>query len=365
MVSFIRMKTTKKIMVGVFLFYSALSVSAERYCAITYKLNGGRFGDNILSYVRAKWLSFKHNIPLFYEPFQYSEKLNMSQTEETWNATLNEKKYTRTQQISLILNERLSRVLFVSIYNRKNNDLYENMVKYPLFGEEIKNKLQPIEPVPLLTLPSDKITVAVHVRKGGGFDQPLGSLSLYDSSEKIDVTGEERKLYYRKYADYMEPTKFPPDQYYIDQIKQLSTLLNDTRLFVYIFTDDQMPHEIVNRYKQAVGKDNIEFCCRMDENAHDKNVLEDLFSMAQFDCLIRAESNLSWVAQILGNHKIIIFPVRAQWRRDRVIVDCVNIILRDSVKNIFMQYQSFNDIAKEHIVSLWQEESENKLLTLI
>ncbi len=43
--------------------------------AIAYGLNAKRFGDKLISYCHAKWISYKHNIPLLYRPFTRSDKL--------------------------------------------------------------------------------------------------------------------------------------------------------------------------------------------------------------------------------------------------------------------------------------------------
>jgi hypothetical protein len=57
------------------------------------------------------------------------------------------------------------------------------------------------------------------------------------------------------------------------------------------------------------------------------NVIDDYWNMAQFDCLIRAASNFSRSAQLLGDHKIILFPKHAGWIDDKNIVDVVGIAL--------------------------------------
>src|SRR5438105_15457461 len=62
---------------------SALSIciADESNNAITWQANGGRFGDNLLSYARAKWLSYKYNIPVLYQPFPYADELLLHENE--------------------------------------------------------------------------------------------------------------------------------------------------------------------------------------------------------------------------------------------------------------------------------------------
>ena len=38
--------------------------------------------------------------------------------------------------------------------------------------------------------------------------------------------------------------------------------------------------------------------------------MEDFFAMTKFDCLIRPESLYSIYAERLGNHEVIIYPIR-------------------------------------------------------
>src|ERR1700742_2068654 len=73
-------------------FFILSLVSIPFYCltkndpsAITWEPNGGRFGDNLLSYSRAKWLSYQYNIPLLYLPFRYSDQLRLHQNENMYS----------------------------------------------------------------------------------------------------------------------------------------------------------------------------------------------------------------------------------------------------------------------------------------
>jgi len=69
----------------ILLFTHAIACSTS---AITWEPNGGRFGDNLLSYSRAKWLSYKFNIPVLYLPFKYSDQLMLHETEAMYTLEL-------------------------------------------------------------------------------------------------------------------------------------------------------------------------------------------------------------------------------------------------------------------------------------
>ena len=156
--------------------------------------------------------------------------------------------------------------------------------------------------------------MAVHVRKGTGYDQPLLSYQCFDNSTGRVVNNpcvcEAHKDYF---VDKAYPVKFPPDQFYINHIKWLSEYYDNKSLYVHIFTDDPFPKVLRDQYEAAVNRQNIVWGCRENNNAHDQNVLQDLFDMAQFDCLIRSGSNFPQIAQLIGNHKMVIYPRDFEW----------------------------------------------------
>ena len=45
---------------------------------VTYSLDAGRFGDQLINYMKALWVSCKYDIPLIYHPFSYSDLLELS-----------------------------------------------------------------------------------------------------------------------------------------------------------------------------------------------------------------------------------------------------------------------------------------------
>jgi len=329
---------------AIFCLYTMTMCLSSKNNAITYKLSG-RFGDNILQYSRAKWLSFKYNIPLLYKPFKHSDKLAMHHLEKTTYTPEIEKQFKHIINLKsdfhININTNTAHTLFIKGNIQQSTKipyniilLYEYMIQHPQFGEELKKMLQPTIPLSTINLPADQVAVAVHVRKGSGSDKPLISPQEYSNHEHL-ITYQEQlmeKGYF--FADQNWPTKFPPEQYYIDQIKKLSSLLNDVPLFVYIFTDDQNPQEIAERFKKAIKKPNITFAYKENNTFNYRDhVIEDYYNMAQFDCLIRSSSHFAFAAQLLGNHKIIIYPQHAQWIGDKIVVDKIGIILREPYIN--------------------------------
>lgn len=298
-----------------FVLFFCIHIQCER--AITYEFNGGRFGDCLSTYCKAKWFSHKHKLKLIYKPFTYSDQLIMHTTEFLYseNQIQSFDKIVKVKNEADITSNKDKNVLFVSTFYSQTPGLYEYGFQDIQFAQEIKKALTPIVPMPLIEKPDNSITAAVHVRKGGGFDQPLASEQIYKKSEQ--------------YADQIWPTKFPPDQYYIDQIKVLKKLVGvNTHLIIYLLTDDPNPAALVEKYTEKLNDPLISFIFRGKDNSHDSNVVEDFYIMAQCDCLIRSSSLFAKAAQLLGNHKIIIYPISGKWADGKVIIDPVGITLR-------------------------------------
>ena len=42
--------------------------------AVTYKFGGGRFGDQMLTYLHAKWAAYCYKLDFYYKPFTFSDR---------------------------------------------------------------------------------------------------------------------------------------------------------------------------------------------------------------------------------------------------------------------------------------------------
>ena len=81
----------------------------------------------------------------------------------------------------------------------------------------MRELIRPIEKIEDLNLPKNRIPVALHVRRGGGFDPP----------HRIKE----------------QPRKFPPDIYYIEQIKFLFRYLDGLPLHIHILREPQVDED--------------------------------------------------------------------------------------------------------------------------
>ena len=128
------------------------------------------------------------------------------------------------------------------------------------------------------------------MRKGGGFDQPLST----DNVEQNNGTT-------KKFADEIWPTKFPPDEYYIEALVKVTKLIEPHySIEVHLFTDDQNPEKLAKKYFDAVADSRIKFIYRKNDNAHNRNVVEDYHAMAECDYLIRSSSLIAKASQLVG-----------------------------------------------------------------
>lgn len=294
--------------------------------AITYDWSGGRFGDNILAYLHAKWLSIQYpELKFYYRPFKYSDQLVLHQKEQQLNKEYFDENKKESEVNNLLVQNEEPRLIKKTLTKKNliidpdSNYLYvvpyfsefdfehklywwnahwirfEIDWKDPIFYQEMRKMVRPInEELLKVEIPNGFISVAVHVRKGGGFD----------------IEG-----YFR------EPLKFVHGYFYIDQIKKLSELFNHAGLYVYIFTDDKNPEDIIDWFKRHLRNyGNIWLDCRSKDNYHDSNVVEDFFAMTQFDCFIHSLSTYSFLISKLGNFKVEIFPT--DWTfKEQIIVN--------------------------------------------
>jgi len=343
--------------------------------AVTYELNNGRLGDHLLAYIKAKWISFHYNIPLLYKPFEYSQSLCIHTHEKQFKEKINKKYdikkiYTTDDMLSNFSDRNTLFIANLKFHAPEISNLlllHQYILNNENFFQELKLSIKPVV-IETNTLPEttqNMITIAVHIRTGGGYayDRPLVSEQVYpspgyitrytikplyisrDKSEiqfdntffaerKMDDFGFNYSAMTWKETNYLSadkehPKRFPPLQFYIDQINYLHRKFYNMPLFIHIFTDHANPQELVDSIKQQVDSDNIRFHYRNHSNTHDSHVIEDLFMMMPYDCLIRPASSYSKVAQLLGDHKVIIYPKSAIWLEEYTLfINEVDVIFK-------------------------------------
>lgn len=272
--------------------------------AITWKPNGGRFGDNLFSYCKTKWASRMFDIPLLYFPFPYSDELVLHENERMYTEEKHKQFHTTVQLIKSP----------PYVLSKNNNTLYICRWKTDIvvdwsdqdFLAEIKKNILPRYSLEKIAIPEGIISIAVHVRNGGTF--------AADTSQEKDRC----------------PLRFAPEEFFIEQIDRIAHMFPEDNLYVHIFTDHPKPKKLVKKFQLILNNERITFGCREEGNSHKANVLEDFFSMMDFDCLIRPGSHFTRFVQRLGNNKIVIYPESVKEIDGKKVIDTIKIKIREN-----------------------------------
>jgi len=282
--------------------------------AVTYEFSGGRFGDNVLSYLHAKWLAYQHQIPLLYRPFPYSSELIMDAEELNYNAEMSNYKK------SILLNDCQplplldTPYLFVCPYfpeiqwelNREKYFTFKPDWKNPEFRKIVNKMISPKHSLSLIYPPQDTLNVAIHLRDGGGFDD-------YEHH-------------------FMHPLKTPPITYYAEAVQRVLSLFNNVKIYCHVFTDALNPKELINQIVCTLPPDaHVVFNYRTQNNRHDANVLEDFFSLFNFDVLIRSESNYSIVPALIHDYVAVVYPETFSIKNRVVTIDSIKININENL----------------------------------
>ena len=292
--------------------------------AVTYQLSGGRFGDNLIAFCHALWIAYKYNVLLLYTPFKYGDQLILGQTTPVDSYKYIKKVVFTKKNVGKVKTElnRLYEVPYFSEFEIERNFPWnQGWIYFPVdwndqeFCARVRALIYPInEELLKVNIPTDCVSVAMHVRRGGSFEGPL----------LADTQAKDGRL---EYIDINVPLRFPPDSFYVDQLKRMSSIFNNQQLYVFIFTDLEKPEEfVVKMQRELHDYPNIRFDYRKQGNSHNSNVVEDFFAMTKFDCLIRPQSNFSLAASKVGNYKVEISPTKHHWQDTKSIVDEIEIV---------------------------------------
>jgi hypothetical protein len=310
-------------LIGLFIFSTfILCASSENSLkhGVTYSFSGGRFGDELLCYLHAKWIAYREQLPLFYKPFRYSTQLKLHFAEIHYDSVRNLGRCFSLEKGIISDFMRTRRGFYLVPYFPE--DEYEKLQysyfdvdwKDPYFRELVKEMITPIHDI--ITVPTDlnSVNVAIHVREGGGFDND--------------------------HTRYYAPTKLPPIDFYIEQLQKVIEMFPQKSLYCHIFTDSLNPEMVARIIESGVEvspSNSISFKFRSDGNRHDANVLEDFFSIFNFDVLIRPQSNFSIVPSLLKDFAVMIHPKTSIIKNGCPFIDQVGIVIQSELyQNLLM-----------------------------
>ncbi len=314
---------TKKI-VWLFCFFTFLSNANN---AITFALNGGRCGDCLLNYIKAKWVAWKYDFTLYIEKFPHAQKFVLCQ-QEHHNFRRLRRRFNKL--VKLTSDYHLSRNTFCKTFFTSSfyfcaedwgcvhdihtwHGLYNNLE----FRQLIRKLVVPVDNYEQMVLPKDCLTVAVHVRKGCGPDPGVSSQGILKEYKKRGNIVA---------SDKSHPLKFPPDHFYIDSLRLLLEHVGDERVFVQIFTDYNDQQKIIDHYKQQVNDERVIFA-----DAINNNFIADMFDMSLFDCLIRPDSSFSKISELVGDHTIVMCPLQSKWKNNTLYITEIRLKDKESM----------------------------------
>jgi len=257
------------------------------------QLSGGRFGDNLVSLSHTLYFALEHGLELRYIPFPYADQLQLANYYVPFSRDEKFAHYvTYASSLNMEAVKQKDAVLLQVGYFPISESEYTVPHTWRPFAvnwhnekfiTELRKIIAPKHPLTLTYPPEGKTSVAVHLRRGGSYDVNLP---------------EEGLLTY----------KIPKDEFYINQIRNMVELIGVEQIYIYLFTDDDYPEELARKYQERLNIPGLEFHFREVGNNHYSNVLEDFFSLLNFECLIRSESNFAIMAEKIGNFKVVMSP---------------------------------------------------------
>ncbi len=318
--------------------------------------NGGalQMGDSVAGFWLAQILAEKHHIPFYYNQFVYSDLLDESNFITPLIGDLNNRPWVNIRsEDDIIRNKEADVILYTDILSRIDFIAPEEFAR---FKKKFILKAVP----PIKDLPKNIITVAVHIRKGNGgglhYDGEQSSIQEFEFDrsqvqylfnyenyafewgdyQRINGHLLENKEFCRAVVDRVGDweTKFPPNQFYIDQIIKLSNDLLNVPMHVVICTDDKNPEKLVQIIKQKVNKPhNIVIEYENDRHLPFRDrVWRDLYTLSRCDVLIRGQSYFSRTAELIGNHKLVMYPLKYYWDGDKLIMH--KIVVKGSINSL-------------------------------
>lgn len=272
--------------------------------AVTFERQG-RLGDLLLKAWQTKYFAQKYKLTFLCPQFSFLNNLVLGLTEKKYTADM-DKQFTNVIHLTNDFSTKIepdTQTLYVikSHFTSKHGLGFDDSKMINI----MKNLIKPVTSLKTIKLKKNCINVALHVRRGSGGDGPFH---------------ENQKKW---------PTKFPPDSYYLEALRKLSTLYNHQAIHVHIFTDIKNPNKIANKFSKKLALNNISFSYRANnENAHKDTVLNDLFSMVKCDALIRGTSGFAKIAHYIGNHRVVIVPKLPMWKKGILYIKELEIINR-------------------------------------
>ena len=186
---------------------------------VNFRLHTGMFGDHLIMYLHAKWLSYRYDMPLHctYEEFPFVTHLKLFEKEIDYNRVQHTNPKVCLSREHPLPNREGSVEYTVPYFPEVQWEydsgdgtyyhLFDVDWKDPEFRRQALEMISPRYPLSLVLPPKDKISIAVHVRRGGAYED-------------------------RETAQFQNPMKFPPLTYYAEGLFRLYKCFRENRSIV-------------------------------------------------------------------------------------------------------------------------------------
>lgn len=289
--------------------------------AISYQ-GGDRFGDRMLVYAQARYLSYLTSVPFLVRPFIYSDQLTIDEEALPFDQFQNRYVKQVVIQSFASFNEFLKEIdspitpptLFILDYLPTDisewdpNPWMKILFNVPWqeagFHAYLKKVASCRNSIPNLRK-EGVLNVADHVRTLSGTDTPETSIAQL-------------------------PLKHPNLRYHKNQIRRIYELNKQRPMFVFIFSDTKNPHQLIAEFQQEFRNFNIEFGIQYLDQPDTNFAVQDFFAMQKFDVLIATQSNFSTMASRIGDFDLILTPICMRGVYPNAQVDRVQLISKKS-----------------------------------
>ena len=289
--------------------------------AISYQ-GGHRFGDRMLVYAQARYLSYITSVPFLYNHFIYSDQVTIEEDARAFEEEqghyqrriLINSPSTFFDLISSIDNPNALSTLFVLDYfpsdisEWESNPWMKLLLNIPWQEKGFHNYLQKTAS-PKIQIPNFRkegvLNVADHVRTLSGADTADTSIA---------------KL----------PLKHPNLTYHKNQIRRVYDLNQQKPMFVFIFSDTKNPQALIGDFRSSFENMNIEFGIQILNQADINYAVQDFYAMQKFDVLIATQSNFSMMASRIGSFDMILTPLSIRGSYPNAQIDRVQLVSQKS-----------------------------------
>ncbi len=296
--------------------YGSLSDLPSKH-SLSYE-GGDRFGDRVLVYAQARYLSYITSTTFLYRPFIYSDTLTIEFQAFPYEAYAC--RYHRvfhifsletlTEFFRILRDPHSPPTLFILDYfpsdiSEWDFDATRSLFldipwEDPGFSSYLRKSLSPRIHIPDLRS-QDRLNVAIHVR----------TLSGRDTVESSFMT---------------LPLKHPGSDYHKRQIARVYEWNLRKPLYVFIFSDTKNPSHVLRDFQESFRGKDIVFGIQYLESSDTNYAVQDFFAMQKFDVLIATQSNFSAMASRVGSLNMVFLPVHVQGVYPNARIDRTRVI---------------------------------------